>query len=72
MQLEYLPCNYTEQPGEPMHLTGRDTQQILVFLIRGNQVKKAKLYFAIFKLSPLLIKVSLVLPPHYVDSFLNV
>lgn len=40
MQLEYFPCNYTEQPGEPMHLTGRDTQQILVFLIGGNQVKK--------------------------------
>lgn len=72
MQLEYLPCNYTEQPGEHMHLTGRETQQILVFLIGGNQVKKAKLYFAILKLSPLLIKVSLVLTPHYVDSFLNV
>lgn len=26
MQLEYLPCTYTEQPGEHMHLTGRDTQ----------------------------------------------
>lgn len=26
MQLEYLPCNYTEQPEEHMHLIGRDTQ----------------------------------------------